>query len=209
MHTKNSARGNVLFLILIAVVLFAALSYAVTQSSRGSGSTDREKKSLEASSLIQKVTLLRTTVQRIMLTQNLSISEVMLCDPVASGVCFISGGTGDMCSSGTSCIFAPGGGNISPSLFQDYHWIFRESGASMIGHGTTQLLASVDLGVNDALLCESIQEGLGFSTTIELDPTNNFVYGDGTSFSGEYDFCISNVVGSNTYYNSYHLLASD
>lgn len=59
--------GNVLFLILIAVALFAALSYAVTQSTRsGSGNTDKEKSELDVNTMMQYGVDLRTAVTRLL-----------------------------------------------------------------------------------------------------------------------------------------------
>lgn len=65
---RVSERGNVLFLILIAVALFAALSYAVTQSTRsGSGTTDKEKSVLSGASMTQYPTAMRTSIVRMVL----------------------------------------------------------------------------------------------------------------------------------------------
>ena len=76
-----NAKGNVLFLILIAVVLFAALSYAVTQSSRGGGNADSETLALEAVQIIQYADSVKLAVQRILLTGGYDISQVDFEDP--------------------------------------------------------------------------------------------------------------------------------
>jgi len=64
----RSQRGNILFLILLAVVLFAALSYAVTQGMRGGGKDGGEEKAkLFATQLIQIGAALESTVLRTMM----------------------------------------------------------------------------------------------------------------------------------------------
>lgn len=63
--TVYKERGNVLFLILIAVALFAALSYAVTQSSRGGGNADSETQAISMAGLVNYVSGIRFGVQRL------------------------------------------------------------------------------------------------------------------------------------------------
>lgn len=68
-HNSFRQSGNVLFLILIAVALFAALAYAVTTSNRGgSGSISNEKLELEVTSMLQYFSLVRTAVFRLIAT---------------------------------------------------------------------------------------------------------------------------------------------
>lgn len=61
---NTNERGNVLFLILIAVALFAALSYAVTQSSRSGGDTGRETNILNSAQITQYPNQIRTGILR-------------------------------------------------------------------------------------------------------------------------------------------------
>ena len=67
MKKTQTQKGNVLFLILIAVALFAALSYAVTQSSRSGGDSSRETNILNAAQLTQYPTSIRTAVLRLVI----------------------------------------------------------------------------------------------------------------------------------------------
>lgn len=64
----RSQHGNVLFLILIAVALFAALSYAVSVSMRnGGGSAANEKTETEVASVLQYFTGMRQAIDRMRL----------------------------------------------------------------------------------------------------------------------------------------------
>jgi len=61
----NSEKGNALFLILIAVALFAALSYAVTQSGRSGSGIDKEQIIIKAAQVVEQGSLIKTHIQRL------------------------------------------------------------------------------------------------------------------------------------------------
>lgn len=68
-QNKNSEEGNVLFLILIAVALFAALSYAVTNSTRsGNGNTSNEKSVVGAGQILNLIGSVNAAIMRLRAT---------------------------------------------------------------------------------------------------------------------------------------------
>ena len=62
--------GNILFLILLAIILFVALSYAVNSGMRGGGKdAGNEKNSLSYSGILQSASLMENSLNRMMLTK--------------------------------------------------------------------------------------------------------------------------------------------
>jgi hypothetical protein len=85
-HKANKARtsekGNVLFLILIAVALFAALSYAVTQSSRsGSGDAGSETNLVNSAQITQYPSSVRTSIIRMMVSKGVAVDQLLFDKP--------------------------------------------------------------------------------------------------------------------------------
>lgn len=80
-RNRETERGNVLFLILIAVALFAALSYAVTQSTRsGSGDASGETNLINSAQLAQYPAGVRTSVVR-MVIGGISVDQLVFDGP--------------------------------------------------------------------------------------------------------------------------------
>lgn len=77
--------GNALFLILIAVALFAALSYAVTSSGRGSASVTKEKNVIEAARIIDQAGLVEQTISRLRLINGCSDTQISFENTVVTG----------------------------------------------------------------------------------------------------------------------------
>lgn len=88
---KNN-NGSALFLILIAVVLFAALTYAITQSNRGNANNfSREAASLEANRILSYGNDMRYAVNKLLL-KGCSDTEITIND--SNPACNIYGANG-------------------------------------------------------------------------------------------------------------------
>lgn len=104
------ADGNALFIILIAVALFGALSYAVTESSRmGGTSTQKEELMLTTSRIMQFGDNLRLAILQMQL-DGIAQADIELYD----------GDQDTICTTGTNCLFAPEGGQQNVMSLPDY-----------------------------------------------------------------------------------------
>lgn len=105
---RSGERGNVLFLILIAVALFAALSYAVTQSTRsGGGDANRETTLVNSSTITQYPASIKTAIVRMLVSNGVTVDQLTF-DPPSSF-------TSELTSSTLQAqnVFHPSGGGAS------------------------------------------------------------------------------------------------
>lgn len=205
MKLKMRQHGNALFLILIAIALFAALSYALTQSSRGgSGSIEREKDVLLAAQIAQNTGILRAAVTRMRVTGGLAPAAIRLHSsaPTSDEPCTETDGT---------CLFtSEGGGATWPVIPREAYdpVVMEEIGPppiafSEIGTDTSMgnyAFTGVGSAARDGVLiltglrkgvCEAIDRGLGIEGIPAPDPEAVMTEPDWTmDLDGKSEGCI-------------------
>ncbi len=163
-NNKRSESGNVLFLILIAVALFAALSYVVTQSTRsGGGSTEREKNILSSAQMTQYPTQLRTAIIRQVLG-GVAIESVLFNAPGSFGASvnlevFHPSGGGATFQQAPADLSA--GGNTP--LTWTYNAEFDVPGVGLDGAGGNDVIAFLP-GISSGI-CRQVNEELGINVS--------------------------------------------
>lgn len=166
MLDRHSERGNVLFLILIAVALFAALSYAVTQSSRtGTNNSEREKSQIGSSALAQYPISLRSAVMRMVIGGE-NIRNILFNAPdnfdgfAASRLVFHPEGGGATFSDAPADVMA-----AATSANWTYNAEFRVPSVGRDGVNGNDVIAFL-AGVNQAT-CEriNVQSGIGLASS--------------------------------------------
>lgn len=107
----KAQKGNALFLILIAVALFAALSYAVTNSSRGGSGIDKEQAEITAAQILQILSNTDAGLQRFMIIGGYDIDEIDMFSPGLT----MTGNT-DACTTNECNLFHADGGDVTPPI---------------------------------------------------------------------------------------------
>lgn len=229
LFTKNCQRGNVLFLILIAVALFAALSYAVTSSMRSSGgSADSETNLINSAQITQYPASIATAILR-MVSTGTSLDEIRFNTPSEF----------DDLDAPTIGVFHPTGGGATyitapPDIMVSGTpgtWYFNGDleipDIALAGAGGNDIIAYL-VGIKQAICLKINQEhGLGNSIPIlNADRSAQYtkrMYDDGTtdyvlptgdvpditdgsgSFDGKPFGCFQNAGGGDYVY--YHVVA--
>ncbi len=182
-----SQKGNVLFLILIAVALFAALSYAVTSSTRGGGNVQKEDVALQAAQIIQFFGSVKAEVDRMRISRNVPVENLDFGSKVYSRyqATPTPWPNNPNCTNNDCRVYSSNGGSIPDRTFQNMDFSLAWSSAhpypghpvvsrgDVIGVGTTKqdLILSV-VGLSEDV-CRELNRKIGLPDSI-LGSTENF-----------------------------------
>lgn len=152
--TALIARGNALFLILIAVALLAALSYAITSSGRGTTDVKREQFILEAANLIQFAGEFEVAVNRLKLINGCTDTQISFANTVyltTSNTLSAPEGNYPGAPADKRChIFNPAGGGLTARTFPKLAVSPQTYGGLTSGHGALNFGAVPGLGTAEA-----------------------------------------------------------
>ena len=221
-------KGNVLFLILIAVALFAALSYAVTSSTRSSGGNQNKETNLISSAQITQYPASVSTAIFRSIVSGTAVSELRFNRPSEFGT-LDSTSIGVFHPSGGGATYNPAPADIMVSGSAG-QWMFNGDlevpDIGISGAGGNDIIAYL-VGIKQAI-CSKINEehGLGssipvldadrsalYTTRMYDDGSNDYVLptsdqpdiDDGSgSFDGQPFGCFQNAGGSDYIY--YHVV---
>ena len=191
----NNSRGNALFLILIAVALFAALSYAVTNSGRGGSGVDKEQAEIDAAQIMQFFSQVQTAYTRLELIGGYDQVLFNDSDANASGTCY-SGATATTPCNTIGMFSAEAGVPIpdltpyqsSPPDNQAAVWVSARITLGASDYGTSAPDTYISLRYIDEAICDAINNKL-FGSTADLTFSSgtdaagqaaNFLLSDGT-----------------------------
>lgn len=187
---RHRESGNVLFYILIAISLLAALSYAVSQGNRASISALTEDRSqLLAAQVIEFGDVLSKAVSQMRL-RGTTISDLRFAHVDLNATYGTFGNDPD------NEVFHPDGGGVhyhtlDADITANPDWVFtaengvQEIGTTCAAASCSELLA-IATGINDTI-CLRINELLSVSNDGTTPPADNQIQ-TGTLFAGAFDY---------------------
>jgi len=176
----KSQSGNALFLILIAVALFAALSYAVTNSGRGGNGIDRESEAIKLAQINSVISDVQSGVQRLTLRgckeTELDFGNSLWKRNDGTDIMF-SGHNGLAPLDGSCSLFDKNGAGLNPTMIPDAGPVglaansylpgsFSIKEAAIDGVGTAKPDLIIVANLVSANICRMYNEenGLDFAT---------------------------------------------
>ena len=178
-------KGNVLFIILIAVALFAALTYAITSSSRGGSNMDNERGAINATDYLSYGQGMEKMVAR-MLSNEISENGLSFENTVwkqYDGADVMAANAA--CTTPACKMFDPAGGGLSVKTFNTQTVGSPANADVQSGHGVVYALKVTGVGsvahdlvlmiaILDQNTCIQINKSLGITNTGGVPPADTW-----------------------------------